>query len=65
MADVTRPSIAQISMAETLEALIGIQEQVIRCRRLADEIRDPETAERLRKLADRLEQRARDVDRLP
>jgi hypothetical protein len=52
-------------MAETLKTLIGIQDQILRCRRLAAEIFDPETAERLRKLADELEQRARKVDWLP
>jgi hypothetical protein len=49
-------------MAENLDALIGIQEQIVRCRRLAAEIFDPETAKRLRVLADELEQRAREVD---
>jgi hypothetical protein len=46
-------------MAETLKTLIGIQDQILKCRRLAAEIFDPETAKRLRKLADELEQRAR------
>jgi hypothetical protein len=49
-------------MAETPETLIGIQDQVIKCRRLAAEVSDSETARRLRDLADALEQRARDVD---
>jgi hypothetical protein len=42
--------------------LIGIQDQIIQCRRLAAEGSDPEAAKRLRDLADGLEQRARDVD---
>ena len=52
-------------MVESLETLTGIQDQILKCRRLAVEIFDPETAKRLRKLADELEQRAREVDRLP
>jgi hypothetical protein len=50
-------------MGENLELLIGIQDQVIKCRRLAAEIGDPETARRLHELADDIEQRAREVDR--
>ena len=49
-------------MAENLELLIGIQEQIIRCRRLAAQIFDPETSRRLYELADEIEQRAREVD---
>jgi hypothetical protein len=49
-------------MAENLELLIGIQEQIIRCRRLAAQIFDPETSRRLYELADEVERRARDVD---
>jgi bacterioferritin-associated ferredoxin len=49
-------------MAENLDVLIGIQEQIAQCRRLAAEIFDPETAKRLRMLADEMEQRAREVD---
>jgi hypothetical protein len=52
-------------MGESLQTLIGIQDQVLKCRRLATEIFDRETAKRLRKLADELERRAREVDRLP
>jgi hypothetical protein len=52
-------------MAEALETLIGIQDQILKCRRLAAEVFDPETAKRLRKLADEPEQRTREVDRLP
>lgn len=50
-------------MAETLQTLIGIQDQVIKCRRLAAEIGDPETSRRLHELADDIEQRARETDR--
>jgi len=50
-------------MAEILETLIGIQDQVIKCRRLAAEIGDSETSRRLHELADDIEQRAREVDR--
>jgi hypothetical protein len=49
-------------MGENIELLIGIQQQVIKCRRLAAEISDPETARRLREMADQIEQRARQVD---
>jgi len=49
-------------MAENLELLIGIQEQIIRCRRLAAQIFDPETSRRHYELADEVEWRARDVD---
>jgi hypothetical protein len=42
-------------MAENLELLIGIQEQIIRCRRLAAQIFDPETSRRLYELADEVE----------
>ena len=52
-------------MAENLETLAGIQDQILKCRRLAAEIFDRETAGRLHKLADELEQRAREVDRQP
>jgi hypothetical protein len=51
-------------MAETLETLTGIQDQILKCRRLAAEMFDPKTAKRLLELADELEQRAREVDRL-
>jgi hypothetical protein len=52
-------------MAETLKTLIGIQDQILKRRRLAAQIFDPETARRLFQLANELEQRAREVDRLP
>jgi hypothetical protein len=63
MAGVTRPSVAQISMAETLETLIGIQGQVIQCRQFAAEVRDSESARILYQLADDLEHHAWEVDR--
>jgi hypothetical protein len=50
-------------MGENLELLIGIQDQVIQCRRFAAEVRDPEAARILYTLADDIEQRAREVDR--
>jgi hypothetical protein len=46
-------------MAENLELLIGIQDQVIKCRRLAAEIGDPATSRRLNELANDIEARAR------
>ena len=49
--------------AENLELLIGIQDEVIKCRRLAAEIFDRETSRRLYELADEVERRAREVDR--
>jgi hypothetical protein len=48
---------------KTLETLIGIQEQVILCRRFAAEVADPEASRILYKLADDLEGQAREVDR--
>jgi hypothetical protein len=50
-------------MAESLETLIGIQEQIIQCRKFAAEVRDPEASRILYKLADDIEQQAREVDR--
>jgi hypothetical protein len=49
-------------MAESIEVLIGIQEQIEKCRRLAMQIFDKETADRLFALADEIECRAREVD---
>jgi hypothetical protein len=49
-------------MAEDLQTLIAIQDWVLRCRRLATETPDPETARQLRELADKIEQRVREVD---
>jgi hypothetical protein len=42
-------------MAETIETLIGIQGQIIECRRYAAEVRDPKAAQVLYRLADDLE----------
>jgi hypothetical protein len=52
-------------MAENIELLIQIQDQIIKCRRLAASIDDPKTARLLYDLADEIEQRAREVDREP
>jgi hypothetical protein len=49
-------------MDDDLELLIRVQEQVIRCRKLAAAIPDPETSQMLRTLADAIEQRAREID---
>lgn len=46
-----------------LDRLIGVQAQIIRCRRLADESPDRAMALRFYQLADNLEQRVREVDR--
>jgi hypothetical protein len=49
-------------MPEDLRTLIAIQGWVLKCRRLAAEISDPETASVLAQLADKIEQRAREAD---
>lgn len=49
-------------MAEDLKTLIAIQDWVLKCRRLASETSDPESARQLFQLADKIEQRAREVD---
>jgi DNA-binding ferritin-like protein len=49
-------------MDEDLESLIRLQNQVKQCRRMADEISDPETSQLLRALADEVERRARKID---
>jgi rubrerythrin len=49
-------------MDENLESLIRIQKQIIQCRKLADEISDPEISQMLRTLADEVEGRARNID---
>jgi len=49
-------------MAEDLKTLIAIQDWILKCRRLASETPDPETARQLLQLADKIEQRARQVD---
>jgi hypothetical protein len=47
-----------------LDHLIGVQGQIIKCRRLADETPDRGMALRFYQLADKLEQRVREVDRV-
>jgi hypothetical protein len=49
-------------MVEYIELLIRIQNQVIQCRQLAEEISDPETSQMLRTLADETERQARKID---
>ena len=49
-------------MAHRLEVLIEIQAEIQHCRLLADQIPDPEAAERARQLADDLECWARELD---
>jgi hypothetical protein len=49
-------------MAEDLQTLIAIQDWVLKCRRLAAQMPDPEIARQLLLLADRVERRAREVD---
>ena len=51
-----------VDMAEDLKTLIAIQDWILKCRRLASETPDPETARQLLQLADKIEQRARQVD---
>jgi hypothetical protein len=46
-----------------LDHLIGIQYQIIKCRRLADETPDSGAALRFHELADKIELRVREVDR--
>jgi hypothetical protein len=46
-----------------LDHLIGVQGQIVRCRRLADETLDRAMALRFHQLADHLEQQVREVDR--
>jgi hypothetical protein len=48
-------------MAESLNTLIDIQEQIEQCRRLAIGIFDKETSDRLFALANEIEHRAREV----
>jgi hypothetical protein len=49
-------------MAEDLQTLIAIQDWILKCRRLASEASHQETARQLLQLADKIEQRAREVD---
>jgi hypothetical protein len=51
------------AMGENIELPIGIQEQAIKCRRLAAELSDPETARRLRELAAEYIVQASDIER--
>jgi hypothetical protein len=50
-------------MANTIELLIQIQEQIIIARKFAAETDDAELARRLYEMADTVERRAREVDR--
>jgi hypothetical protein len=51
-------------MIGDVERLTAVQDQVIKLRRLAAETRDCEVSGRLYALADQIEQRAREADRL-
>jgi hypothetical protein len=53
----------EITMFRNLQTLVAIQEHVLRWRRLAAEVTSPQTARRLRDLADEMEVRARELDR--
>jgi hypothetical protein len=53
----------EITMFRNLQTLVAIQEHVMRWRRLAAEATNPQTAQRLRDLADEMEVRARELDR--
>jgi hypothetical protein len=61
MAVVSRTQAARV-VAYRLEVLIEIQAKIKHCRLLADQISDPEAAERVRQLADDVERRARELD---
>ncbi len=50
-------------MFRNIQTLVAIQEHVLRWRRLAAEVTNPQTARRLRDLADEMELRARELDR--
>ncbi len=50
-------------MFRNIQTLVAIQEHVLRWRRLAAEVTNPQTAQRLRDLADEMEVRARELDR--
>jgi hypothetical protein len=52
----------EFHMAEVLQTLIAIQDRILKCRRLTSEASDPETARQLFELADKIEQRTREVD---
>jgi len=51
-------------MTEDIERLVLVQDQVIKLRRLATETLDREVSVRVYALADQIEQRAREADRL-
>ncbi len=51
------------SYTASIEYLVRVQAEIKQCRRLAAEIFDRETAAKLLKMADELEQRAREQDR--
>jgi tRNA U55 pseudouridine synthase TruB len=51
-------------MIEDIKRLVLVQNQVIKLRRLAAETFDRETSRRLSALADAIEQRTREADRL-
>jgi hypothetical protein len=53
----------EIAMFRNIQTVVAIQEHVLRWRRLAAEVTDPQTARRLRDLADEMEVRARELDR--
>jgi hypothetical protein len=53
----------EIAMFRNIQTLVAIQEHVLRWRRLAAEVTNPQTARRLRDLADEMEVRARELDR--
>jgi hypothetical protein len=52
-------------MAENIELLIQIQDQIIKCRRLAASIGRAENSPSPLRSAEEFEQRAREVDREP
>ena len=53
----------ETTMFRNPQTLVAIQEHVLRWRRLAAEVTNPQTAQRLRDLADEMEVRARELDR--
>jgi len=62
-ARVRRQESPEIAMFRNIQTLVAIQEHVLRWRRLAAEVTNPQTARRLRELADEMEVRARELDR--
>src|SRR6266403_4816501 len=55
--------VPELTMFRNIQTLVAIQEHVLRWRRLATEVTNPQTARRLRDLADEMEVRARELDR--